>query len=73
MGSSSDYPHPLWTTGLRTMRRIKYELKCNFDYTKIEVVVDTSDGEFVTPEELARIFTAAVEDYSELDLGQEIH
>lgn len=54
-------------------RKIKYELKTNFNYSHVTVEIESVDGELITPEELARILDQSIDDYCELDLGSEIH
>lgn len=54
-------------------RKITYELKTNFKYSEVTIEVKTSDGELLTPDDLADILGSALDDYSELDLGSEVH
>lgn len=54
-------------------RKIKYELRCNFNYSHVTIEVESVDGELIAPEELERILVQSVDDYSELDLGSEVH
>jgi hypothetical protein len=54
-------------------RKIKYEISTSFDYTQVMIEVTTDDGELITPEELDTVLLEAVKEYSELDLGSEIH
>lgn len=54
-------------------RKIKYDLKTNFNYSHVTVEIESVDGEIITPEELAELLASALDDYSELDLGSEVH
>lgn len=54
-------------------RKINYEIRCGFDYSKVTIEIDAEDGEIITPEELDEILQEAVGDYAELDLGADIH
>lgn len=54
-------------------RKIKYELKTNFNYSHVTVEVESVDGDLITPDELERILVQSLDDYSELDLGSEVH
>lgn len=54
-------------------RKIKYEIKTNFNYSHVTVEVESVDGDLITPEELDRILAQSVNDYSELDLGAGVH
>lgn len=54
-------------------RKIKYELKCNFNYSQVTIELQADDEKLITPDDLARILEGALDDYCELDLGAELH
>lgn len=54
-------------------RKIRFEISTGFDYSHVLIEVTADDGEMITPEELDTVLLEAVKEYSELDLGSEIH
>lgn len=54
-------------------RKIKYALKTNFNYSHVSIEIESVDGDVIAPEELADLLASALDDYSELDLGSEVH
>ncbi len=74
MGPLSNPPNTLGPSDLHSMtRKIKYEISTSFDYSQVVIEVTTDDGELITPEELDTVLHQALDEYSELDLGAEIH
>lgn len=54
-------------------RKLKYELRTNFNYSHVTVEIESVDGELITPAELSDILEQSLDDYAELDLGSEVH
>ena len=54
-------------------RKIRFEISTGFDYSHVLIEVTADDGEVITPEELDKVLHSALDEYSELDLGAEIH